>query len=122
MSEMNIPTNTTNTTAKDVAAILLGVLGLGMAGLQNTNLLEGTGKIWMGVVVAAMGVAIALALGARRGAQVLTVILLAFSLWCALWMENKMDQQRAELQQSVDQMRDSLSSLTSTPAPYPYTP
>ena len=93
-----------NRTAVGVGVVILGLVGLVMA-MQTTSLMNGTGTIWLGVVVVAASLAASFFLGASTGVKVTASILLALALIGALYMEHQMSEKRAEITSQLDSYR-----------------
>lgn len=84
-----------------LGVIVLGVIGLVMS-MQSTSLMNGTGSIWLGVVIAAVALAAAFFLGGITAVKVAAAILLAIALSSALYMEHQMDEKRNEISHIFD--------------------
>ena len=83
-------------TSVGLGVIVLGLVGLVMSG-QSTSLMNGTGTIWLGVVLVAVAVAASLFLSAATWARVIAVLMLALALYFALYMEKQLDEKRNEI-------------------------
>jgi hypothetical protein len=95
------PAATKKSAGIGLGVIILGVVGLVMS-MQSTSLLNGTGSIWLGVVIAAVALAAAFFLSAATWAKVLAAALLAVALFSALYMEQQMDAKRTEISHTFD--------------------
>jgi hypothetical protein len=87
-------------TAISLGVIVLGVVGLVMS-MQPTSLMNGTGSIWLGVVIAAVALAASFFLGGATWVKVVASILLAVALFSALYMEHQMTEKRTEISQML---------------------
>ena len=83
-------------TAIGLGVIVLGIVGLVMS-MQSTSLMNGTGSIWLGVVIAAVALAASFFLGGATWVKVVASILLAIALFSALYMEHQMTEKRTEI-------------------------
>ena len=87
-------------TAISLGVIVLGIVGLVMS-MQSTSLMNGTGSIWLGVVIAAVALAASFFLGGATWVKVVASILLAIALFSALYMEQQMTEKRTEISQML---------------------
>ena len=88
-------------TAVSLGVIVLGIVGLVMS-MQSTSLMNGTGSIWLGVVIVAVALAASFFLGGVTWVKVVASILLALALFSALYMEHQMNEKRTEISHTFD--------------------
>ena len=88
------------------AAVAVGVCVLAVIGtimsMQSTSLLNGTGSIWLGVVLVGAAVAAAFFLRGATWVKVVAAVLLGLSLFSALYMEHQMTEKRNEIQRDLN--------------------
>ncbi|WP_307109663.1 MULTISPECIES: hypothetical protein [unclassified Rhodococcus (in: high G+C Gram-positive bacteria)] len=81
---------------------MLVAIGLLMS-MQSVSLLTGSGPIWTGVAVIAVGTALAFFLGASTIVRLLAVLALVLGVVNAVTIENEMSERRGELSRVFDQ-------------------
>lgn len=97
------PAQTDKSDKSKKAAVAFGVCILAAIGLvmtmQSVSLMTGTGSLWTGVAVVAVGAAAAFFLGAPKWVRVVAAICLAIALFNVSYMENQLSKKREELSQ-----------------------
>ncbi|WP_301161074.1 DUF2510 domain-containing protein [Mycolicibacterium fortuitum] len=88
------PSGRQNTVAVGVCA--LSIIGF-VISMQSVSLMTGTGQIWLGVGLTAVGVACAFFLGADTLVRVLSVVVLIVAAANALYVENQLSNKRTEI-------------------------
>jgi hypothetical protein len=99
------PTGAASNISKEKAVAfgvcVLAAIGLFMS-MQSVSLLTGTGSLWTGVAIAAVGTAAAFFLGAAKWVRVVASLCLAFALFNVIYMESQLSQKREELSHVFD--------------------
>jgi membrane protein implicated in regulation of membrane protease activity len=85
-------------TAISLRVIVLGIVGLVMSMIDLID--NGTGSIWLGVVIAAVALAASFFLGGATWVMVAASIC-AIALFSALYMEHQMTEKRTEIGQML---------------------
>ncbi|MDQ1199928.1 uncharacterized membrane protein YgaE (UPF0421/DUF939 family) [Rhodococcus sp. SORGH_AS303] len=96
------PTGKGRRAAANFGAFVLVAIGLLMS-MQSVSLLTGSGPIWTGVAVIAVGTALAFFLGASTIVRLLAVLALVLGVVNAVTIENEMSERRGELSRVFDQ-------------------
>ncbi|MDH6198484.1 hypothetical protein M2272_005143 [Mycobacterium frederiksbergense] len=85
------------------AAVAVGVCALSGIGvimsMQSASLLTGTTTIWLGVGLAAAGLAAAYFLGATKAIRIVAIVALAIAVFSAGYMEKQLNDKRNEISQ-----------------------
>ncbi|MCB0935745.1 MAG: DUF2510 domain-containing protein [Mycobacterium sp.] len=89
-------------TAVAIGVGLLVVIGLVMS-MQSVSLITGSGQIWTGVAIVAVGTALAFFMRAATWVRVIACLLLALALLNAIYIENELSKRRSELTQIFNQ-------------------
>lgn len=91
------PANKGKKTGIAIGVLVLAAIGLFMSTFTTTTVMNGSGTIWIGVVVAGIGTAIAFFLGAANWVRVIAAICLALGLFSAFYIEHELTQKRTEI-------------------------
>ncbi len=89
--------NRSKRTAIAIGVLVLAAIGLFMSAFTTTTVLNGSGTIWIGVVVAGIGTALAFFFGAANWVRVIAAICLALGLISAFNIEHQLTQKRNEI-------------------------
>jgi len=90
------PPQNDRSTAVAIGVCVLAAIGTIMS-MQSTSLMNGTGSIWLGVLLVGASVAVAFILRGTTWVKVVASILLGLSLVSALYMEHQVNEKRNEI-------------------------
>lgn len=82
--------------AVGIGVVVLVLIGMVMS-MQSVSLLTGSGQIWTGVAMVAVGTALAFFLGAQKTVRVVATICLVLSAANVLYVESQMSERRTEI-------------------------
>lgn len=83
-----------------IGVCVLAAVGLVMS-MQSVSLMTGSGPVWTGVAIAAIGLALAFFLGASKWARVIVIAFVAASVLNAITIEIQLSKNRAEFNQKM---------------------